>query len=410
MKNLPQTFKTGFDKIQNIYIKDWRFSFVLLYAIMSLYVLAELKNNRFCMSDFSVYYKAATRVVHGENLFRAEEDGFYRFKYSPTSAVFFIPFSFLPKTAAQTAYWFFLSAMICIGLYISLRLINPCFPHTTNPKETNNLIMLTALIASVHVSRELELGQVNQLLFVLYVSGIYLVSQNKNILAGLLFAATVFLKPFALILIPWLFLRKKWKCGSAFLVFIAFFAFLPLLFENFRMLHSQYQGWFYEMIIELSHKQSLLAKENHTIFSILARYTPLRYTSIVVDHVKMFQGIVLCCIGAAFSFLMWKGKSVTAPMVAEAAILLCLIPLCTFTSHNAFGFSELAIMLLLFYSKSMPGWAKIVSITGMVFVGGNIYDLVGRKMWFILNDLSLVGIGAILLIIGVSTLRTKQIC
>ncbi len=410
MIDAPQPVKNTFQKIKMLYIKDWRFSFILLYAIMSLYVLAELKNNRFSMSDFSVYYKAASRVVHGENLFRAEEDGFYRFKYSPTSAVFFVPFSFLPKIVAQTAYWFFLAAMICVGLYISLRLISPRFPQNCNPKETNNLILLTALIASVHVSRELELGQVNQLLFDIYILGIFLVSRNKNILAGFLFAATVFLKPFALIFLPWLILRKKWKSAGSFLLFIAFFAILPIVFENFRMLHSQYQGWFSEMTIELSHKQSLLAKENHTIFSILARYTPLRYTSLVVDHVKLFQAIVMCCITTGFSFLMWKGRSVSAPMISEGAILICLIPLCTFTSHNAFGFSELAVMMLLFHMKSMPVWAKTVSIVGMIFVGGNIYDIVGRKMWFILNDLSLVGIGAMLLIAGLSILRTKRVC
>jgi hypothetical protein len=403
-------FSKSLSWIRNAYRKNWRFSFVLLYSIMSVYVLLELKNHRFHMSDFHVYYVAASRIVHGENLYRPVEDGFYHFKYSPTSAIFFIPFSLLPSVAAQTVYWFFLSFMVCLGLYLSLVMIAPRFKVDDNGKHVNNLILLTALVMSVHVSRELELGQVNQLLFVIYIIAVYFFSKGRDFLSALFFAASLFFKPFALIFLPWLLLRKKWKLSLYFILSGIAFALLPLLFTGTGRIVSQYQGWIGEMAIELSHKQSLLAHENHTIFSLVARYSPLRYTRYVVDNAALFQGIVLILIAAGFYWCMRRGKSVERGYVCEAAALISLIPLLSFTSHNAFGFAELGVMVLLYYFRSMRPHEKFLAVAGMILVGGNIYDIVGRKLWFVLNNLSLVGIGAVLLIVSLGLLRQRKAC
>jgi hypothetical protein len=397
-------------KLRSAYRKNWRFSFVLLYVIMSVYVLLELKNHRFHMSDFHVYYVAASRIVHGEDLYRPVEDGFYHFKYSPTSAIFFVPFSFLPSLAAQTAYWFFLSFMVCLGLYLSLLMIAPRFKVDDDAGKFNNLILLTALVMSVHVSRELELGQVNQLLFVFYIIAVYFFSKGKDLFSAFFLAASLFLKPFALIFFPWLLLRRKWKLAALFMLFGAGFAVIPVVFFGPGNVLPQYQGWFQEMAIELSHKQTLLANENHTVFSLIARYTPLRYTRLVVDQVSLFQAMVLSIIAACFLFCQRTGKALEHGYTSEAAALIGLIPLLTFTSHNAFGFAELSVLILLYHFKTMRLSEKILSIAGMIFVGGNIYDLVGRKLWFVLNDLSLVGIGAVLLIVTLGLLRLRRAC
>jgi Glycosyltransferase family 87 len=395
---------------RRLYTKNWRFSFVLLYTVMSVYVLLELKNHRFHMSDFHVYYVAASRMVHGENLYRPVEDGFYHFKYSPTSAIFFIPFSFLPSVAAQTTYWFFLALMVCLGLYLSLLMIAPRFKIEDDVGKINTLVLLTALVASVHVSRELELGQVNQLLFVIYVIAVYFFSRGRHVASAFFLAASLFLKPFALIFLPWLLIRRKWRLVLFFILFSVGFATVPIVFMHPGTIIPQYQAWLQEMAIELSHKQALLAKENHTIFSLIARYTPLRYTRLVVDHVPLFQAMVLAVIASVFLYCMHRGKGLKDGFVCEAAVLISLIPLLTFTSHNAFGFTELAIMILLYHFKTLKMPEKILAAAGMVCVGGNIYDIVGRKLWFILNDLSLVGVGAVLLIAALGLVRQRRVC
>ena len=60
--------------------------------ICLLFMFAEIINHRFWLSDFEVYYKAADRILHSQNLYGISADGHYVFKYSPTSAIYFIPF------------------------------------------------------------------------------------------------------------------------------------------------------------------------------------------------------------------------------------------------------------------------------------------------------------------------------
>lgn len=43
------------------------------------------------------------------------------------------------------------------------------------------------------------------------------------------------------------------------------------------MFVAEYQNWKVELLVELKAKQTLLMPENHTIFSVVARYTPLRW-------------------------------------------------------------------------------------------------------------------------------------
>ena len=397
--------------IQTFYKKKWYVSFCILFVLMLIYLLCELKNHRFHQSDFHVYYTAAHRIVHGENLYRPVDDGFYQFKYSPVSALFFVPFAVFPFPVAKVLYWLFLSAVICFGFYLSMLLVEPGFKRRDDFRAIHNCVLLSALGVGVHFVRELELGQVNHLLYVMYVCVLYLFWKNKQMLCALMVGASFFLKPFSLIFLPWFFLRKNWKIIGYFLGCIVLLGLISVLFIGPLKATSQYQGWIKELSIELSHKQDLLAKGNHTVFSIIARYTPLRYTSIVTTHIHYYQLSILLAIGALFLYILKKGKPLPGrAFVLEGAFLINLVPLLSFTSHNAFGFVELSIILVIYHFRRMSLGLKMTSLTGIALSGGNIYDLVGRKHWFVFNDASLVGIGAILLLGALVLLRRKQIC
>jgi len=397
--------------LQTFYKKKWYVSFCILFALMLIYLLCELKNHRFHQSDFHVYYTAAHRILNGENLYRPVEDGFYHFKYSPVSAVFFIPFAIFPFSVAKVIYWLFLSTVICCGFYLSILLVEPGFKRRDDFRAIHKCVLLSALAVSVHFVRELELGQVNHLLFVVYVCMVYLFWKNRQLLCGLMLSASFFFKPFALIFLPWYFLRKRWKIGGYFLGGIVVLGLVSVLFIGPQKALSQYHGWTRELSIELSHKQDLLEKGNHTVFSIVARYTPLRFTSIVTTYVHYYQLSLLIAIGLLFLYIVIKGRGLPGrTYVLECAFLINLIPLLSFTSHNAFGFVELSVILILYYFKHVPLWLKITAIAGMVLSGGNIYDVVGRKLWFVFDNASLVGIGGLVLCITLVFIRRNRIC
>lgn len=392
--------------LKNLYRSRWYISLIILFLILMVYLFFEIKNNRFWLNDFQVYHKAAGRIIQGENIYQGEIDGFYRYKYSPTAAIFFIPIGMLPLTTAKILYWVFLSSVICIGFYLALRLVRPGF-RMLSPVYINNLILLAALILGVNIERELHLGQVNQLLLVSYLAIIFLVRSNRTTAAALIWAAGIFLKPFGIILLPYFLATRRFRTVIYFLLFLTIFAVAPAIFTGVDNLAGQYSSWFAELAIELSQKQDLLLDGNHTMFSVLARYTPVRFLAMTPMLATVFQPIILILISMVVVFLIRRGRDLENRMILESSFLIGLIPLLSFTSYNAFGFLELALILILFNMREFSKRQRIFAIAGLILIGINIHDVVGHKLWVLFNDLSLVAIGAILLLSVLTSMRVR---
>ncbi|HVN47707.1 MAG TPA: glycosyltransferase family 87 protein [Bacteroidota bacterium] len=396
--------------MKNLYHHRWYFALAILFSVMCIYALLEVKNHRFGLCDFHVYYVAGERMLHGENLYRSVEDGFYEYKYSPVAAIYFIPFSLMSYTLAKISYWLFLSFLVCFGFVLTYDILEPGFFHYANYRRVNFIFFLAALALVVHIARELELGQVNHLLLVIYIGILWCLSKKKYIAGGILAGISIFLKPFGLIFLPWLLIRKEWKAVVTFIGSSIVLAFLPCVFMGFTVVGQQYSSWLKQMQIELSNKESMLADANHTIFSVLARYSPLRMTSFVIDNVFLYQFVILFIVAGIFLWIVMRGKRTEKSLLLEGVFLVALIPLLSCTSYNAFGFVECAVILLLYHYNSLTHLQKWLTVLGMIFTGGNIYELWGRKLWFVFENASLIAVGTILLLVTLYLVRRKQIC
>lgn len=394
-------------KISDLYSTKSYFvaAVIILFSIM--FLLLEVYNGRFWQSDFTVYYKSAIRILHGENLYGIVEDGHYVFKYSPFSAVIFIPFTFLPLFIAKYIYWFFYTGIIIIGFYISVKLASRS--KYFSARVINNTILLGSLILVVHFQRELHLGQVNQLLLVLYLLIAITTIKNKPFLSGALLAVSILIKPFGLIFVPYFIVKHKFKELLSLTVFAVIFFFVPLIFYPFKDFLSQNALWFNELVIELGNKQSMLLPANHTIFSVVARFTPISYMTLTPLFVKIYQAIILTIIGVSILLFIRKGRGIKNNSIAEIGLLISIIPLLSFTSQNAFGFVELIVFILLINFSRFSIIDKVLCIVGFVFLGGNFNDLWGSQLSGLFNDISLVSIGTILLIVVLFKMRFKKL-
>jgi hypothetical protein len=388
-------FSSPFAAIRERYRKDWRTSLYIIFAALMVLMLLEIKNHRFRSSDFKVYYRAAERLAQGENLYRPDLDGHYYYKYSPTAAAYFIPVTAVPIQVGKVLHWIIMAVVACFGFYLALSMVRPGFSQD-DPRVINNTLLLLALILGVHLEMEFFLGQVNHILLVLYLVMIVLLARGRDVPAAFIWAGSIFLKPFGLIFLPYFAVKGKFRLILYGLIFLALFALLPLPFTGADNFPGQYRHWFHELSVELSTKQSLLAPENDTIFSVLARYTPLRLLEFTPAVTRGYQLVVLGLIGLLFLFLISRGKNLRDSHVMEAGFLIALIPLFSFTNHYAFQFVELAAFVVVFnFSKLSKLW-KYVAVAGLVFVGMNMHDLWGPTVWKLFADLSLVAVGAVL--------------
>jgi hypothetical protein len=388
--------------------------FIFLALLCISFMFAEIINNRFWLSDFEVYYKAAQRILSSKNLYRYTEDGYYVFKYSPASAILFIPFTLFSLAVAKYIYWLFLTATIVSGFYLCIKNISPSSLIQHDKKKVNSTVIIAAFILAIHFLRELHLGQVNYLLLFIYILALHYHTNNKWFAFSILLALSIFIKPFAFIFIPYLLIKKHYREISVFAFAAIIFALLPILFYgSAEMALDQYQLWFKELQIELAHKQGLLSDANHTIFSVFARYTPLRFilTNNLISAVYQFSLLLLIGLLILY-FIKTRSRYINKEQekyffIVDFSLLIAIIPLLAFTSENAYIYTQILIFVILLNFKKLKLHEKILSVIGFLFIGGNFEELIGKKLSDTINNISLISIGTIILICLLFILRKR---
>lgn len=390
-------------------------SLIFLALVCVGFMFAELINHRFWLSDLEVYYKAAQRISKGMNLYRYVEDGHYIFKYSPTSAIYFIPLIILNFGVAKIFYWLLLTFLIIVGFIYCIKLLEPTLLNDDKKKQFNWVVIGVIFSLAIHFLRELHLGQVNYLLFFIYLCAVNDYLNSKKYYPFLL-ACSLFLKPFALIFIPYLLLKKEFKGIAIILLSVVILAIIPVFFiGSIDGTVQQYLAWMNELKVELSHKQGLLKNSNHTIFSVVARYTPLKLFVESALVAKVYQLVLLGLLGLfVYSFIQLKQKATIEIdrkrlIALDFAMLISLIPLLAFTSENAFIYTMFLVFAIIIYFNRMLLSEKIFAVIGLLFIGGNFAEVIGKKLSQTLDEISLISVGTIILLLLIYKLRKRGI-
>jgi hypothetical protein len=198
-------------------VPGWVTATVLVAAIF--YAGARLQRDFW---DFEVYRTAAIRALHAEPLYRPD-DGHYQYKYWPAFALASAPFALLPVEVGKPV-WFALSIFILVLL---LRRAVTDLPDRRLRERT--LLILTSVLVGKFVVIELVNGQTNVLLGFLMVSAVGAARAGRWHWAGALVALSTFVKPYALILLPWLVVSGGAAGVSGFALVLAAGLALPAL-------------------------------------------------------------------------------------------------------------------------------------------------------------------------------------
>ena len=392
----------------------WLIGFAAIFAFLLAGLILMEFTNRYnggiWLRDFQVFHRAGGRVLSGEELFRPVRDGYYSYKYSPTAAILFIPFSLIPFQAAEVIYWLFVSGLVLAGLYFSLLLIFPEF-RNADPARLGFLLALTVATLGVHIWSELTLGQVNYLLLVMYIAISWLFTQQRPVLLAFIWALSLFIKPFGLILLPYFVLKKRFReigyfCGFSALLFI-----LPAVFYGGHFIDLQ-RSWISAMTLELGNKADLFQPGNHTLVAVIAQYSPLSVFEPGSIFLTIYKSIVLAMVALLALLVVRKGSGLQRAEALDFAFILALAPLLSYTNSNAFVLAELGIILLLFNFGKLKRWEKVTAACGCLLIGGNFYNQLpyewGERFFAYYDSISLLTIGTILLLVTIIRLRWRE--
>ena len=154
--------------------------------------------------DFNVYYRAGTRVLRGEAIYRIDESS--HFLYAPIIAIVFAPFAALPLRAAQFA-WFLISGVSLLAL----------IPGTARMlfgrarQLTPALILVPVILCARFIDNNIEHGQINLPTLALTLWAIVVGEEERPIASGAMLAVAILIKPFAGLAALFLLLEGKWR-------------------------------------------------------------------------------------------------------------------------------------------------------------------------------------------------------
>ena len=366
------------------------------------------------MNDFRVVHRAATRVLHTENLYDFA-DGHYLYKYSPFFAILVAPLGLLSFKPGEVVW--LLGMCLCLAFILSQskKMIlgdKPPPPY---------FYLLTILFTSKFLVREITLGQTDLLMLLFIFLFVSLLDRGKEFWSGLFLSLSVMIKPVALILALYLIYKKKYKPVGYLIILCILFLFIPAILYGFSTNLSLLSGW--KTVMSVSSPPLLAVDLNQSLFAFFFRFlTPTiqNVNLLSINHtiVSWLIYATILCFFLLFVFLNRRSKFVEKNLMYHPECIEYSLLLIFMTLFSPLGWVQnysstiLAMMILLYYvleTKFKDKFIFFMLVLFFILVDVINFEIAGRR----LNDLSLylsfLTWGIFILIACLSKLRLLKI-
>ena len=347
------------------------------------------------MVDFEVYRTAARRALNAEPLYRAT-DGHYQFKYLPAFALAIAPFAMFDREAAKVM-WFALSAGLLTAF---VRWSVRALPERRRTERV--LIWLTVLFMAKFYAHELTLGQTNILLGTLLVGALLAVQIDQPYVAGVLIGAAVFVKPYALLLLPWLAFTYGAGAALTGIAVIGAGLLFPALVYGWSGNIALLVDW--GQTVTGSTEGNLLGADNVSLAAMWAKWLGIGAPATALATVT--TGVVLGLIATVWV----RRAQIDNPDYLEFSLLMLVIPL---LSPQGWDYVLLlgtpaVVCLVDRWSEVSLDW-RIATALSLGLMGLTMFDLMGRTMYGQFMALSLVSVAALGAAVALTHLRWKSL-
>jgi hypothetical protein len=347
------------------------------------------------MPDFAVYRTAAVRALAAEPLYRVE-DGHYQFKYLPAFAIAMAPLAIVGPELAKAG-WFALS----VGLLVAfLRWSVRGLPERRRSERL--LIWLTVLFMAKFYAHELLLGQSNLLLGAILVAALLAVQIELPRVAAVLIALAAFIKPYALLLLPWLVASHGIAAGLVGVLVLAAGLVAPAVVYGWSGNLVQLASWY--TTVTTSTAPNLLGADNISLAAMWAKW-------IGADSTAAALAVVSAAAVLGVAALAWRRRDrISEPDYLEFALLMLLIPLLSPQGWDyvlLLGTPAVVCLIDRWPELSKP-W-RIFTVAALALMGLTMFDLMGRALYARFMALSIVTICAAGVVVALAHLRRRAL-
>jgi hypothetical protein len=346
------------------------------------------------MPDFQVYWKAGSRAATAQPLYR-ESDADYQFKYFPAFAVLAIPIAAIPLQVAK-AIWF--SAAV-VAFVMLLRFSPRALPEVR--LATGWLVLVAIVALGKYYARDLVLGQINVFFTLVVTSAILSMGAGREALAGVLVALAVVIKPYALILLPWILARRKRSSMIAVVAGLATALVLPAVIYGVGGTIALYKGWW--TTVSTTTADATTLPDNISVAAMYVKW--------LGPGAPAWPAAVTSAALLLAAVLVFRARGgVTRPDGLEAALLLTLTPL---LSPQGWDYvvvvSTLAVMYLANYFDRLSRVLQPLVVLSLAMIGLTLFDLLGRTLLHTLLGLSVITVAFFVVVAGLVELRLSRV-
>jgi len=365
---------------------------VFTLIVIGLYSLLRFKRDE--LVDFVVPLRAAGRFLAHEPLYRPE-DGHYQYKYFPTFALAMAPFTWLPKEIAEIT-WFTLTVAMSWAL-LSLSLV--ALPNRRLSPRT--LFWITLLLNGKFLVKELAFGQFNLIVALLLLGAVLVAQQGAVIWAGALVGTAVFVKPYALVLVPWLAWRLGVRSLVAFGVVLVIGLLLPVAFYGWQGNLTLLQEWY--RTVTSTTAPNLMMPDTMSFASMWAKWLGPGPTA---SSLALASSVVSVAAGI-FMMARWR---VDEPYYLEVGYFLVLIPLLSPQGWDYVLVIALPLYMCLVdrFRDLSPPW-QLVMLVGFLCTSFSVFDIVRRTLYMQMMQWGAVSVGAVLVALCAIRLRSRSL-
>jgi len=267
-------------------------------------------------------------------------------------------------------------------------------------------VALPPFILAKYFLRELDLGQINAVITLVLLFMITLLAGRKNLAgrgdsgAGFLWGLATALKPYALIFLPYFFIKKRWRSLVVGIPVFLLALLSPILFYGWRGNIQVHKEW--RSSLSVSSPPLFGVQDNISLVGFFAKWSGRRSLSLILALAAVLILAIIVLL------LVKKGKSAAKPELLEMFLLLMLIPL---ISPLGWDYTLLAgtpaVILIIRHWAEFPKPWRIVLAVNLTVIGLSYFDFMGRQAYEAFMARSLPTVNFLILVGYLAALRIK---
>jgi hypothetical protein len=307
-----------------------------------------------------------------------------------------VPFAVVDQDMAQLV-WFAVS----IGLLAAfVRWSVVALPERRWSIRTLSIIVI--VLMAKFFGHELTLGQTNLLLGTLLVAALLAIQINAPRVGGTLIGLAIFVKPYAIVFLPWLFVTQGLIPTVIPIVILAVGLSLPAAIYGWQGNLDLLVAWY--RTVTSSTEPNLLVNDNISLAAMWAKWIgpgPQAALLATVSSAAALGAVVLAWL---------RRQEIYSPEYLEFGLLMLLVPL---LSPQGWDYVLLlatpAVVVLVDRWREMPPAWRWPLALALVLMCLTQFDLMGRQLYGRFMALSVVSVAALGVVAGLIRLRFMKL-